>query len=191
MICADARTDANGDMQDSSEAVEVLRKSLEEVRGLAASARAGNATLNDEEDPESLPPIHALERLAKVLQAQQIGGEVQAADSGTARIQGGAGRVTAYDEPHVQFNAPAGIAQYTPATANMVAGETLTQAAHDVNWSVGKTLFAGAASGLVLYAQGKRVPTDTTGSPPGLRLHAATGKACVSTGQAALALARG
>ncbi|WP_233161752.1 MULTISPECIES: type VI secretion system Vgr family protein [unclassified Achromobacter] len=103
--------------------------------------------------------------------AGSAGGD--AADAGAA----GGDTATAYGEAHFQFSAPAGIGQYTPASAFLVAGSTLVHVAPDVNWSAIGDVVTDVAGGIVLYTDGKG---DDGGSRPanqkGLLLHAAAGK---------------
>ncbi|ALM84269.1 type VI secretion system Vgr family protein [Bordetella sp. N] len=103
-----------------------------------------------------------------------------AASSASAGATGGASEgdsATAYGEAHFQVSAPAGIGQYTPASAFLAAGATLAHVAPDVNWSAIGDVVADVAGGVVLYTDGKG---DEGSSRPanqkGLFLHAAAGK---------------
>ncbi|OZI30687.1 type IV secretion protein Rhs [Bordetella genomosp. 10] len=205
LVSADARPNAGGAALDSSEAAVQLDLASEQARSLASSAVARQAKLGEEGDPADLPALKGLAHVGEVLrQTQTRPRAVSGGSSGSSSAQGGAGgaasasasagsgatgsgtdaggaasgdTATAYGEPHFQFSAPAGIGQYTPASAFLAAGATLVHVAPDVNWSAVGDVVADAAGGVLLYTDGKG---DQAGSRPasqkGLLLHAAAGK---------------
>ncbi|MCP5220429.1 MAG: DUF2345 domain-containing protein [Zoogloeaceae bacterium] len=91
---------------------------------------------------------------------------------------GGEGCARAWSAPRLQYSAPGGIAQLTPASAILVAGKTLSLAAQDINLIVQGNHSLAVKDGLALFTVGK-----ASGSKPntetGIALHAASGKVSV------------
>ena len=91
---------------------------------------------------------------------------------------GGEGCARAWSAPRLQYSAPGGIAQLTPASAILVAGKTLSLAAQDINLVAQGNHSLAVKDGLALFTVGK-----ASGSKPntetGIALHAASGKVSV------------
>lgn len=164
LISADLREEAEGAMLDSAEAAKQIERAMESAKELADTAVKQKAVL--EGDPETLPAQDALEHILDVVEAtrQGPGGEA----SGEP--------VAAYSEPHIQVSAPSGIGQYTPADAFLVAGNTFSQVAPDVNWVSSANLALGVAGGALLFTLGQAPSGGRPVKDQGLRLHAAGGK---------------
>lgn len=164
LISADLRENAEGALLDSAEAAKQIDAALESAKELGDIAVKQKAILDG--DPQALPVHEALEHVRDVVEATLD-------DPGA---QGGAAKVAAYREPHIQISAPSGIGQYTPGNAFLVAGGTLAQVAPDVNWVSSANLAVGVAAGVVLFTLGQEAGGGRPVQDRGLRLHAAGGK---------------
>jgi len=187
LVSADARPNAAGAALDSSEAATRLDMAAESAQSLAKSAVAQQAKLDAESDPAELPAVKGLTHVGEVLRQTQT--RPRAGSDTSADGAAGGDTATAYGEAHLQFSAPAGIGQYTPANAFMAAGATLAHVAPDVNWSAIGDVVTDVAGGVVLYTEGKG---DDGGTRPanqkGLLLHAAAGKFSLQAQQDAATL---
>ncbi|SOE47385.1 type VI secretion system Vgr family protein [Orrella dioscoreae] len=158
LVSADARRDAQGAHLDSQEAVDQIQAAHEAARSLADAAAVHRA---EPEGGKGAAP--ALEGLAAVF---EIVGAKQAGTGGEA---------AAYSRPHLQFSAPGGIGQLTPADAVVVAGRSASFVAPHVNWAAMGHMAVNVADGLVLFAQGAAPGQGRAVQEQGLRLHAASG----------------
>jgi type VI secretion system secreted protein VgrG len=179
LISTDGRPNASGAQMDSREAHSQLDTSAEQVRSLAATAQQHKAMLPNEPAPEKIAAIAELAHSIKVLEgtAQGSGGG-GAADTAS----GGAGTVTAYTEPHLQFSSPAGIAALTPADAILASGNTSSiSAGHDINFAAQGNSHHLIRAGISLFTYGKVVNKDKPNQQTGIALHAASGKVSVQS----------
>lgn len=159
LVSADARRDALGGFLDSEEAVDQIQAGHEAARSLADAAKV----LRAEPGGEGKGAEPALEGLAAVFETV------------SAKATGTGGETAAYSRPHLQFSAPGGIGQLTPADAVVVAGRSASFVAPHVNWAAMGHMAVNVADGLVLFAQGAAPGQGRAVQEQGLRLHAASG----------------
>ncbi|MFC4278637.1 type VI secretion system Vgr family protein [Achromobacter aloeverae] len=195
LVSADARPNASGAALDSREAAAQVDKASEQARGLARSAATQQARLEGDGEPVDLPALQGLAHVGEVLRQTQTRPRANSGAGGTGGTASGTGdgaaggdTATAYGEPHFQVSAPAGIGQYTPASAFLAAGATLAHVAPDVNWSAIGDVVADVAGGVVLYTDGKGGAAGRPASQRGLMLHAAAGKLAMHAQQDAATL---
>ncbi len=172
LVSADLRAAASGPMLDSKEAITQIEQSREMALALAQAAGKQSAVLPGEPAAAELPALAESDKVLEIVKATQAGGDAE---------------VPAYSSPHLQFSAPAGIGQYTPADAHTIAGQSVWLSAPHVNWAAGADQAVGVAEGLVLFTLGQ-----SGGSSPvdaaGLRLHAASGSLSLQAQDDALKL---
>lgn len=153
---------------DSEPAASQLEASGELLTSLADVAKKQKAGLPEEPAAAEIPALAQLKHTTEVLRHAETGDD-------------GKGNATAYSEPHLQVSAPKGIAVTTPADAVMVAGTQLTMAAQqDANLAAGGNLSVAVADGISLFTHGKAVG-QSSDAPPGIALHAASGKVGVAS----------
>ncbi|WP_223248318.1 type VI secretion system Vgr family protein, partial [Sulfurirhabdus autotrophica] len=116
LLSTHARPNASSTQLDSREALAQIEQSQQLQANLADTAQKHNAKLLGEPAPDKLPAIAQMLNSIEVVTSTTAG-----ASDGTS---GGAGQVTAYSEPHMQFSSPSGIAASTPANAIFAAGNT-------------------------------------------------------------------
>ncbi|TVO59133.1 type VI secretion system tip protein VgrG [Denitromonas halophila] len=93
-------------------------------------------------------------------------------------VAGGEGTVPAWSAPRLQYSAPAGIAQLTPASAILVAGKTLSLAGQDINLVAQGNHSLAVKDGIALFTVGK-AGGNKPNTETGIALHAASGKVSV------------
>ena len=170
-----ARNNVSGSQLDSREAQSQIEKSKELQITLAGTAQKHTARLKDEEGkdestPEKLPAIEASERSIKVI-------SVEAGGTAGEAPGGGAGRVTAYSEPHMQLSSPSGIVTSTPASVIVAAGSTSSiSAAQDINFAAQGSSYYTVKGGISLFTYGKASNESKPNQEAGIKLHAASGK---------------
>ncbi|GJI96540.1 hypothetical protein RugamoR57_32580 [Duganella caerulea] len=178
LLSTDARNGGNGAQLDSREAQAQIDAGRQLQQSLAETAQKHNARLKDskgadEPAAEKLPALVGMADAAKVVAGTQAGGGGDA---------GGAGRVTAYSEPHLQLSSPAGIAATTPASAIVRAGATSSIAAgQDVNFAAQGNSAHLVKDGISLFTYGKASSADKPNQETGIKLHAASGKVSVQS----------
>jgi uncharacterized protein (DUF2345 family) len=117
--------------------------------------------------PDKLAPVAAMAHSAKVIGASA---------GGSASESGGAGKATAYAEPHMQMSSPDGIAATTPESVIVSAGDTSSiTAGQDINMAV-QGNHHHLVGGISMFTYGKASAGDKPNQETGIRLHAASGK---------------
>ncbi len=186
LLSADARPGAGGTHLDSREAIAQNGQARELVGKLAAAAAKRNATLANDPAPDKLPAHTSLENAEKVMSATQTRGAGAPAggagrsETSIAATGGGEGSVPAWSAPRIQYSAPAGIVQLTPANAILVAGKGMSLVAgEDANLVFQGSHSLAVKDGLVLFTAGKATREQKPNTETGIHLHAASGKVSV------------
>lgn len=189
LISADARPGARGAHLDSHEPRAQSEDAKALTIALAEVAAKQNAALAGDGAGDMLPAVEGLTHAIDTLGATaSIGGGVPSTEvtppsdhrtPGFKPTAGGEGTVPAWSAPRLQYSAPGGIAQLTPASAILVAGKTLSLAAgQDINLIAQGNHSLAVKDGLALFTVGK-----AGGSKPnketGIALHAASGKVSI------------
>ena len=177
LISTDKRYNATSSQLDSREAQNQIEQSHELQVQMASTAQQHNAKLKAEPAPDKLSAIAAHDHTLEVITATGQG------MSGNAEEGGGAGTVTAYSEPNIQFSSPAGITASTPQNAVFSAGNTSSiTAGQDINLATQGNQHHLVKDGISLFTYGKADPTGSARLPnkpnkeTGIKLHAASGK---------------
>lgn len=169
LLSSDKRSGAAGGQLDSPEALAQIESSCQMQLSLAKFAQKHNARMNDEPGPDKLPALAQMAHSAEV---------IRSAAEGTGGARGGEGRVTAFNEPHLQLSSPAGIVATTPADAVLAAATTSSiSAAQDINLVVHANAFNTVTGGISLFTYGKAANKDKPNQEVGIKLHAASGRA--------------
>ncbi|MCB1901135.1 MAG: type VI secretion system tip protein VgrG [Rhodocyclaceae bacterium] len=188
LLSADARPGAAGGHLDSREPIAQSGLARELVGKLAGAAARRNATLKNDPAPDKLSAHASLENAEKVMSATQTRGAGAGAPTGSAgrsetsiaATGGGEGTVPAWSAPRIQYSAPAGIVQLTPADAILVAGKGMgLVAGEDANLAFQGSHSLVVKDGLVLFTVGKATREQKPNSETGIHLHAASGKVSV------------
>jgi len=168
LLSADARSNAAGAQLDVREAASQIGSSKALLEALASTAQQHNAKLEDEPAPAHLPATTALADTLSALDATDAGEH--------------ANSVTAFNQPHLQLSAPAGIAAVTPASAVMFASANTSLAAgRDINFAAQGSWSNAFKDGITLFAYGKADAGDKPNQETGIAMHAASGKASVQS----------
>ena len=123
-----------------------------------------------------LPALDALERARAELSATATTTAATTPESPFKPTGGGTGTVAAWSAPRIQFSAPGGIAQLTPASAWLVAGTELSATAgQDINLAAQGEQALAIAAGLTLFTVGKATDAAKPNQETGIALHAASG----------------
>lgn len=183
LLSSHARASGSGSALDSREAKSQIDQSLEMQTTLATTAQKHNATLKDnnghaEPAPDKLPSIADMTHSASVIETMASGASPDAA----GYESGGAGKVTAYAEPHLQISSPAGIVAATPVDAIVCAGSTSSiTAAQDINFAAQGNSYHLVGGGIALFTYGKASGKDKPNQEMGVKLHAASGKVSIQS----------
>ncbi len=177
LISSDARPNATGSVLDSREAMAQVEQSKQLQTALATTAQKHNAMLkiagNAEPAPDKLSTIIDMAHSVKVMESKADGSSAGALSGDS----GGAGKVTAYAEPHLQLSSPAGIAATTPVNVIFSAGATSSvTAGQDINFAAQGNSYSLVAGGISLFTYGKAENKTKPNQETGIRLHAASGK---------------
>lgn len=167
LLSTDARTNAAGMQMEAKLASSQLESAQALVKTLAESAQKQKAALEGEAAPDQLAVAAALEHSQQTLTATEASGTSDA----TA--------VSAWSDPMIAAESPAGISALTPKDAILNSGATLSLTAADIHLAAqGKSAWA-VKDGIVLYTYGKQSDTKRPISDTGLKLHAAQGKVSI------------
>lgn len=179
LVSADARPGGNGSHLDSREAqaqTEQARALTDTLSDAAVKQQAGLSG-----DGQTLPAGQRLAHALEVLGAtQSTGAPSTAGNGGIKATAGGTGTVPAWSEPRLQYSAPGGIAQVTPADAILAAGSHLSvTAGQDFDLAAQGHHALAVKDGLALFTVGKAAGGDKPNQETGIKLHAASGKVTV------------
>jgi type VI secretion system VgrG family protein len=155
---------ATGAHLDSREAAGQIEQSAQLISNLAGTAQKHNAHFETDAGAETLPATREMQHSGEVVQASAAGGA-------------GRGSATAYNEPHMQLFAPAGIAVATPGSAVLSAGTSSSLGAgQDINLAAQGSWLNSVTGGIGLFTNGKASNANKPCKETGIRLHAASGK---------------
>lgn len=188
LISADARPGARGTHLDSAEPIAQTENAKALTIALAEVAAQQTAALAGDGDADTLPAAQGLTRAIDTLSATTStgGGTPPVAGmnapghggSGFKTTAGGEGTVPAWSAPRLQYSAPGGIGQVTPASAFLVAGNTLSLAGHDINLVAQGNHSLAVKDGIALFTVGK-AGSSKPNKETGIALHAASGKVSI------------
>ncbi|TVT71757.1 MAG: type VI secretion system tip protein VgrG [Denitromonas halophila] len=162
---------------DKLPASEGLAHALDTLGATATVGASANGGLKPALQPSATAPGASAHTAAKAHPSvgPDSSGQSRAGHASFKPVAGGEGSVPAWSAPRLQYSAPAGIAQLTPACAILVAGKTLSLAGQDINLVAQGNHSLAVKDGLALFTVGK-----ASGSKPntetGIALHAASGK---------------
>ena len=164
LLSADVRRGGSGSPLDSREAQGQIEESSQLQVGLVTQAQKHNAKMKDEPEPAELAALKGMGRSLEVVSALAAGAD-------------GQGKVTAYEQPHLQLSSPAGIVAGTPANAVLAAGTTgSVSAGQDIDVVAQGNALTTVSAGISLFTYGKAGNKAKPNQEAGLRLHAARGK---------------
>ena len=187
LISADSQPQGVGSFLDSQPSQAVLEQAQDVALSLADNAGKQMAALDGDDQASELPALKALQHIHEVISATEQGqasaGGASASGPGQIKAaEGGAGTVTAYAEPHMQFSAPKGVLWATPAEAVLVNGATgILTAGQDINVAAQQQISVGVRSGVALYTVGGEASGGDPLQERGIRLHAANGNVQVQS----------
>ncbi|WP_334223831.1 type VI secretion system Vgr family protein [Thiosocius teredinicola] len=178
LISADARRGASSAHLDSREPIDQTGIAKDLTVSLADVAAKQNAALANDPAAKELPVSKALEHALEVLESTDNLGEHSESTHGEFKATlGGSGTVPAWSEPRIQYAAPGGIAQLTPANAFLVAGKTTSiTTSQDTNFVTQANQSVAIRSGLSMFTIGKAENGSKPNTETGIHLHAASGK---------------
>ena len=201
LISADARTQAASDHLDSREPIAQTHTAHDLVRSLADVAAKQHAALAGDPAAADLPATQSLHHAAEVMSATQSAGGAGAnatpastpGDTDRPAVKatrGGDGTVAAWSEARLQYAAPGGIAQLTPADGVLVAGGHLSLVSgHDTQLLAQGHHRLAVAHGLVLFTVGQAADPKKPNRETGIHLHAASGAVSVQAQSGKIAAA--
>jgi type VI secretion system secreted protein VgrG len=160
-----------------------------DAAALAAKPGSGSASASASTPTKGLPVQQGQAALARSIAAvASSAGSAGGSGSESSVVGGGHGTVAAWLRPELVLSAAEGIGTSTPASVTVSAGATLSLAAAQIGQTALADFSVVAASGLVLYTDG-REPKDAAIRDTGIRLHAASGSVSVQALQGAARLA--
>jgi type VI secretion system secreted protein VgrG len=177
LISADGRPGVRGGVLDSHEPIAQAQHAQSLSTALADVAARQNAALDGDPGAAQLPANAGLQGALDTLGATATRSPGAAAGEGDfIAVQGGTGTVPAWSKPRIQYAAPKGIAQLTPANALLVSGKSTSfTTGHACDWAAQGNHSLATKDGIALFTVGKH-----QGSAPntetGIHLHAASGK---------------
>jgi len=177
LISADARPGARGSHLDSREPIAQTEEAHSLSTALADVAAKQNAAIHGDKPAKELPANAALQAAADTLGATTTRGASAGAGSGEfVAVQGGTGTVPAWSKPRIQYAAPKGIAQLTPANAMLVSGKSTSITTGQATNLVAQANHSLATKdGIALFTVGKQ-SGEAPNTETGTHLHAASGK---------------
>ena len=176
LISADARPGARGTHLDSREPIAQTTEAHSLSTALADVAAKQNAALQGDKPAKDLPIHAALQAAADVMSATATRDGSGASAGDFIAVQGGTGTVPAWSKARIQYAAPKGIAQLTPANAMLVSGKSTSITTGQATNLIAQANHSLATKdGIALFTVGKK--NDNTPNPEtGIHLHAASGK---------------
>lgn len=176
LISADARPGARGTHLDSREPIAQTEEAHSLSTALADVAAKQNAALDGDAAAKDQPVHSALKAASEVMSATATRGGSGASAGDFIAVQGGTGTVPAWSKPRIQYAAPNGIAQLTPANAMLVSGKsTSLTTGHATNWGAQANHSLATKDGIALFTVGK-TNGNAHNTETGIHLHAASGK---------------
>ena len=176
LLSADARHGASSTHLDSREPIAQTENAQSLTNSLADVASKQNASLKGDPQPDKLPVSEGLGHALKVLGATQSQNASSASAGDIKATGGGSGTVPAWSEARLQYAAPGGIAQLTPANLIMVAGKSLSLATgQDTNLIAQGNHSLAVKDGIALFTVGKANNKSKPNTETGIHLHAASG----------------
>ena len=181
LVSADARQGARSAHLDSREPIAQTQEAQALSTALADVAAKQHAALDGDAAAAELSANAALQNAADTMGATtsrsssaSAGGSASGSDF--VAVQGGTGTIPAWSKPRIQYAAPKGIAQLTPANAMLVSGKTTSlTTGQATNWVAQANHTLATKDGIALFtvgkAEGRAANTET-----GIHLHAASGK---------------
>ncbi|QID17457.1 type VI secretion system tip protein VgrG [Nitrogeniibacter mangrovi] len=176
LISADARSGARGPHLDSTEPIAQTQEAQTLATALADVAGKQNAALDGDAPARALSANAALQSAVEVMGATATRAGSASSAGEFVAAQGGTGTVPAWSRPRIQYAAPKGIAQLTPANAVLVSGKSASfTTGHAGNWVAQANHSLATRDGIALFTVGRHEgggPNTETG----IHLHAASGK---------------
>ena len=171
---------------DSREPQAQIEQSQQLLHTLAESAQQHQAKATDEPDVIGAKKEDKAKQLGNeqglyaaidsLGTSDKRGQAAQGEGNDSGRTGGGIGDAIVWPRPDIVIAAPGGIASFTPATAFMTAGNTMTMVAgQDLQHITQGNAAASVKSGLIFYTYGKTTVAAKPNQETGIKLHAASG----------------